>query len=124
MRAKLGDQEMAVLDFVLQRGPISVRETSEHFNATAGLARTTVQTVMERLRKKGFLRRKEQEGIFLYEAALEKDALHSRLIADFIRAKLGGSVSPLVSFLAQKGKLKDEELDVLRKIVEDQEKGK
>ena len=124
MRAKLGDQEMAVLDFVLQNGPVSVREASEHFRTTSGLARTTVQTVMERLRKKGFLGRSEHEGIYVYEAALEKDALHSKLIADFIRAKLGGSVSPLVAFLAQSKRLKDDELEMLRKFVKEQEKGK
>lgn len=113
---------MAVLDFVLHEGPISVRDASDHFSSTTGLARTTVQTVMERLRKKGFLKRKEKDGVFLYEAALQKEVLHSNLIGEFIRTKLGGSMSPLVSYLAKGGKLKDDELEVLKKIVEDQEK--
>lgn len=113
-----------MLDFVLREGPISVRDASEHFSTTMGLARTTVQTVMERLRKKGFLNRKEEGGVFLYQAALDKNALHSNLIGDFIRGKLGGSVSPLVAYLAQRGKLTAEELETLKKIVEEQEKKK
>ena len=112
---------MEVLDFILGNGPISVRDASEHFAEASGLARTTVQTVMERLRKKGFVLRKNEGGVFLYEAALQRRALLDGLIGDFIRTKLGGSVTPLVTYLADGRRLRDDELQQLREIVERQE---
>lgn len=121
MRKSLGDQELQVLDFVLERGPVSAREAGEHFAEAAGLARSTVQTVMERLRKKGFLKRREQDGIFVYEAALERRTLLNEMIGEFIKNRLSGSVTPLVAYLSESRKLKPEELEQLREIVRRQE---
>jgi predicted transcriptional regulator len=116
MKQTLGDQEMEVLDFILGKGPVTVRETSEHFADASGLARTTVQTVMERLRKKGFLERENEGGVFLYRAAVQRRALLDKLIGDFIKNKLGGSVSPFVAFLAEGNKLSEEEIEQLQQI--------
>jgi predicted transcriptional regulator len=118
MRQTLGNQEMEVLNFILGKGPVSVREAGEHFAEESGLARTTVQTVMERLRNKGFLARKSEGGVYLYEAAVQKRALLDALIGDFIRSKLGGSVSPLVAYLADAKNLKEEEIEQLRAIAD------
>src|SRR5207249_331104 len=57
----LGDQELEVLRFVAEHAPISVGEVAERFGEPRGLARTTILTVMERLRKKGFLTRSKAE---------------------------------------------------------------
>ena len=109
---------MEVLDFILGKGPVSVRDAGEHFAEVSGLARTTVQTVMERLRKKGFLERRSEGGLFLYEAAVQRRALMDSLIGDFIRNKLGGSVSPLVAYLADGSRLDKDEIEQLRQIVD------
>ena len=59
----LGEQELALLRFVTDRAPVTVRAALAQFGEPRGLARTTVLTVMERLRTKGYLRRqKTSEG--------------------------------------------------------------
>src|SRR2546423_4997658 len=57
----LGNQELEVLRFVAEHAPISVGEVAERFGEPRGLARTTILTMMERLRKKGFLTRSRGE---------------------------------------------------------------
>lgn len=109
---------MEVLAFILDHGPISVRDASDRFGESAGLARTTVQTIMERLRKKGFLTRSEHEGGFLYEAAMEKRTLFNDLIGEFVRTRLGGSLSPFVAYLAENRTLPKDELQKLRDMVD------
>src|SRR5579863_10483934 len=99
MRKSLGDQEMEVLQFVLDRGPVSLREAAAHFSAPPALARTTVHTVLERLRTKGYLVRERAEDVLRYRAAVERKTLLDGMIKQFVTARLGGSVSPLVAYL-------------------------
>ena len=65
----LGDQELEVLRFVAEQCPISVGEVARQFGVPRGLARTTILTVMERLRKKGFLTRSKNERPARYAPA-------------------------------------------------------
>ncbi len=60
----LGDQELSLLRYVTDHAPITVREVAEQFGETHGLARTTILTMMERLRKKNFLTRRKDGGAF------------------------------------------------------------
>ena len=46
----IGDQELALLRYVAEEGPVTVGQAAEGFGAPRGLARSTVLTVMERLR--------------------------------------------------------------------------
>ena len=115
----LGDQELEIYRFIDEHAPIAGREAADHFAESKNLSRSTVLTVLERLRKKGFLSRKRSEGVFLYSPRVEKaDLLHS-LVGSFVEKTLGGSVSPVVAYLARTRKLTDEELAELRALVDE-----
>jgi predicted transcriptional regulator len=116
MRKTLGVQEMEVLALVLDRGPISLREAADHF-AEMGLARTTVHTVLERLRTKGYLERERQDDVLKYKTVVERKSLLQGLVTQFVTARLGGSVSPLVAYLGEAKNLTDEEIAELRAVV-------
>ena len=62
-RAGIGERELALLHWVQDRGGCSVGEAAEGFGQPAGLARSTVQTMLERLHDKGHLERRRQEGV-------------------------------------------------------------
>lgn len=115
---KLGEQELGVLRYIAEHQPITVRDVAESYGTEAGLARTTVLTVMERLRKKGFLIREEGESGFRYSATQEEGPLLRNVVADFIQGKLRGSISPFAAYLAQADELTAEELAELRAAVD------
>lgn len=97
------------------------------FGEQRGLARTTILTVMERLRKKGYLKRQDKNGVFEYSPCLPKKELMRRLTRSFAEKVLGGSLDPLVAYLAQDAKVTDEQLDELQRLVdalEEKRKGK
>ena len=123
MRRPLGDQELELLRFVADRGPCTVRWTADTFGVEAGLARTTVLTMMERLRRKGYLVRDEGEGAFLYRTAESKGEVMREVVGEFVRKTLGGSVSPFVAYLAQSEELTSEEVQQLRKLVDRLDEG-
>lgn len=67
----LGHLELSVLQYVADHPSITVREVAAHFAETSGLARTTLLTVMERLRSKAYLKRKKAAGASIHGHALQ-----------------------------------------------------
>lgn len=120
----LGEQEMDILKYVDAHSPISVRDVAQYFETEKNLARTTVLTVMERLRKKGFLGRAQLDGVFKYSSKIETSDLLSSKISDFVERTLGGSISPLFSYFISSSNLSDDEIKKLTEMASMLEKSK
>lgn len=114
----IGRAESKILAYVAEHPDSTVREVAENFGRTEGQARTTVLTVMERLRKKGYLTRRSVEGIYRYAPAAPKRELLRGLVRDFVEESLGGSLMPFMAYLADSADLSDEELADLRMLVQ------
>ena len=119
----LGQQELDALQVIRERAPITVGEMAKLFGEPRGLARTTVLTMMERLRKKGYVQRSQESGVFRYVPMSESEEAMKGLVADFVRRSLGGSLSPFVSYLVDSAELDNEEIEKLRKLVDSLDKG-
>jgi predicted transcriptional regulator len=116
-RKSIGDRELALLQFVGERGDATVAEAVEGFGAPRGLARSTVLTMMERLRRKGHLGRRQVAGVYRYaprtaHAAAVRQAVHS-----FVQRTLGGSIAPFVAYLSERPRLTAEEIAELEALV-------
>jgi len=116
-KESLGRLELDVLRYVTDHHPISVREVAAHFAKTSGQARTTLLTVMERLRGKGFLSRRKVDGRHRYTPTVAKADLLHGMVSDFVNDVLGGSVSPFVAYLTRSSKLNDDELRKLEQLL-------
>ena len=114
----LGDQELDALKFLSENPPMTVGEAAKAYGIPRGLARTTVLTVMERLRGKGYLTRRLDKGVFRYAPRVEREDLLKGLVGDFVQRSLGGSLSPFVTYLADSGKLSESEIRELRRMAE------
>ena len=113
----IGDQELALLRFVGEAGPITVGQAAERFGQARRLARSTVLTMMERLRKKGLLARKLADGVYRYRARRSSAELLQGAVERFVERHLDGSVSPFLAYLSDAPKLSDAELSELEEIV-------
>ncbi len=100
-KAALGSTEIEILRYLGDHYPLSVGEVAEHVAQTTGQARTTVLTIMERLRRKGYLTRKRVAGVYRYSPKIPKHDLLRGLVRNFVDTTLGGSVSPFVAFLSR-----------------------
>ncbi len=114
----LGEQQLDVLRYVSDNAPITVGEVARVYGQPRGLARTTILTVMERLRSKGYLSRRKDGAVYRYSPRMDQDDLLKGLVGEFVRRSLGGSLSPFVTYLADSGKLNDREVAELRRMVE------
>lgn len=120
----LGDQELEVLRFISDHEPATVAEVVEGFGAPQGLARTTVLTVVERLRRKRYLRRRKTGGVYRYSPTIPKADLLKGLARDFRERVLGGSLQPFVAHVAEARDVTDEEFEALQELVEQLKRGR
>jgi predicted transcriptional regulator len=120
---QLSDLELNLLRSLAASEGLTVREVAETFGKENGYARTTVQTLLERLRKKSYVTRRAGEGGFVYSSALGQADLMRSVVGKFVSRALGGSVSPLVAYLVEQGELSDEEIKRLRGMLDQLEEG-
>jgi predicted transcriptional regulator len=117
MMKSLGEQELAVLRYVAEHGPATVGEVAERFGEPQGLARSTILTVMERLRQKGYLTRRKVEGVYQYASPVPASELLRDVVGDFVQRTLSGSLSPFAAYLSAAEDVTDEELAQLQDVV-------
>lgn len=115
-RPSMGDQEIAVLRFISEHAPVPARDVIDKFGGEQELARTTILTKIERLRKKGYLVRKRRGGVYCYSPAVPQAEVMQGLVRDFVEKTLGGSVSPMVAYLLETRRLTDTELSELQRL--------
>lgn len=114
----LGSLELAVLQYVIDHHPITVREVAEHFAVASGHARTTVLTVMQRLRDKGYLRRRQRGSVQEYRPTIKKSELLQGMVTQFVQGVLGGNVSPFFAYLTQSASLTKDETRKLEQLLQ------
>ena len=121
MRNKtIGDQELALLQYIAEAGDASVGEVAAGFGEARGLARSTVLTMMERSRAKAYLQRKQVGGgvgVFRYSTTARQDDVVRNAVGSFVEKTLQGSVSPFVAWMSQRTEVSDNELAELEALV-------
>ena len=113
----IGDQELALLRFVSDAGRTTVAQAVEGFGQPRGLARSTVLTMMERLRKKGHLSRRRVDGLYHYAPRTAPGAALQNAVRTFVDRTLGGSITPFVAYVADREGLSDDELEELESLL-------
>ena len=115
--SSVGGQELALLRHIADRGAVTVGEAVDEFGGSHNLARSTVLTMMERLRRKGHLSRRLQDGVYRYRTRKSSAELLKGAVRRFIDRSLGGSVTPFLAYLSEGGEISDSELRELEQIV-------
>ena len=112
-----GEQELALLTWLAEHPAITVGEVADQYGVPRDLARSTVLTMMERLRRKGHLSRRRVQGVFRYTTGAGQDALLKDAVGAFVSRTLGGSVSPFVAYLSDEAEVTPEQLTELEALV-------
>ena len=113
----IGDQELGLLHYLSDHESASVGEVATGFGEPRGLARSTVLTMMERLRSKGYLKRRQLKGMYRYSTATGPGEAMRSAVGSFVEKTLSGSVSPFVAWMSERAKVSDTELAELEALV-------
>lgn len=117
----ISQAELNILTYINDHHPITVRDVAEHFAHTHAYARTTVLTLMERLRQKGYLDRDESRPVHRYAPSIPKAELQQNMVRAFVAQVLGGSLSPFMAFLSREADLTPSEVQELKALVAEKE---
>jgi predicted transcriptional regulator len=120
-RASLGQAEWEILRYVIEHHPVTVREVADHAAETSGQARTTILTVMERLRKKRYLTRRKLAGVYQYSPKVPSSDILQNFVKQFVETTLHGAMSPFFAYLSKSADVSDKELEELKRLVDDLE---
>jgi predicted transcriptional regulator len=96
---------------------MSVVEIWEATGKPRHVSRTTTLNLVDRLEKRGWLRREKVDGVFRYSAAVERQTTEARIANDFVGDFFGGSPSQLLLSLLGSRKISKGEIERLRALL-------
>lgn len=112
--------ETEILRLVWQLEKATVQEVCDKLPAKRKIAYATVQTLLRRLEKKGYLKHYQQGRAHVFYAAVRSEDVIHRSVSDFIERLFGGDPVPLMQYLAEHGKVGAEDIKRLKELVRKQ----
>ena len=97
---------------------LTVREVLEQAYPNSEKAYTTVQTFMNILVDKGFLKRKKIGLVNFYSATVSRENVLRRSLSVLAKRMFQGSFGTMASFLISSAELSEEEIDALKKLLD------
>lgn len=116
---RLGTGELEVLEMLWRDEPVSLSQAHEGLGQPIGY--TTVQTRLNRLVKKGVVK-KSSDRPALYSAAISREQVNQHDLDLLVERVNDGAFLPLVAHLVGDRKLSRDEIDQLKEIIADAEK--
>lgn len=119
MNIKLFDSELKVMDVLWREGDVTAKYISEILNSEVGWNVNTTYTLIKRCIKKGAIERSEPN--FMCHALIPKEQVQEQETTELINKVFDGSADLLFASLLSRKNLSIEEIEKLRKIVNDLE---
>lgn len=99
-------------------GEVTVTQVWETLDRKRGVARNTVHTLIERLARKGWLKRRIDGQVHLFSATSTRTRTLKEMVNRFVDTTFGGSAEGLVLTLLQGRELTAEEAERIRAMIE------
>ncbi|MBN2583261.1 MAG: BlaI/MecI/CopY family transcriptional regulator [Planctomycetes bacterium] len=116
--------ELEILGVLWERGPSSAREVHEALSRERPTAATTTLKLMQIMVDKGLLDRDESQRPQVYRAAVTKERTERKLIGNLLARAFDGSAAQLVMRALSAHDATPEELDRIRRLLDQMEESK
>ena len=111
--------ESQVMDALWRRGPLTFDEVLAEVTATQHWGRATVKTLVNRLLNKKAILSERQSGRHQYRALVERADYVDVESQGLLDRLFEGELTPLISHFAEYRKLKPEEIERLKRLIEE-----
>jgi BlaI family transcriptional regulator, penicillinase repressor len=116
------EAELAILNILWTTGPATVREVHDALSGKQ-IGYTTVLKQMQVMAEKGLLERSERFRSHVYGATLPREQTQQQLASNLLQRAFDGSAKNLVLGALSSKKVSAAELDEIRQILDQFEKG-
>ena len=121
MKHKPTDSELEVLALMWQEGTLNVRQVHDHIKLTRDIGYTTTLKIMQIMFEKGMLKRIKDGKTHKYSTVEPQHQTQSGLINKIVNTAFHGSSKDLVIQALGSSKSSKEELDEIRKYLDELE---
>lgn len=121
---RVSDFELEVLQVFWQHGELTAPEVHSYIASSREVAYNTVKTIIDRLEKKGALKRVRQFGrTLLFQVQVEQKEIVQPMVRGFLDRLFQGDRQALMSQLFQEEELSEDEVAYLEEIIRATKKG-
>jgi predicted transcriptional regulator len=125
LQAFFGELEAEIMEILWDRGPLKGKDIFEAMKDKRKIAYTTVLTVLDRLSRKGFVKKKKKFRSTIFIPTIAKKDFQSLVAQKLVRSAINISNDFAISaFLDIFSEMKSEELEKLSKFIEEKLHGK
>jgi len=117
MKTGLYDSELKVMDVLWKNGDATAKDIAAILNSQLGWSKTTTYTMIKKCIDKGIIERRDPN--FLCRALLTRHEAQEYETMELVEKMFDGSSDLLVASLINGKKLSREQLDKLRKMIND-----
>jgi BlaI family penicillinase repressor len=117
MKARVSESELQLMQVLWDTSPLSATEVHEKLPPGSS-AQKTVRTLLERLQKKGVVKRHKIHGVWVFTPAIERDAYLLHESTSFLQRFFGSDPVPLVAHLVNNQVLTPKDVERLRAILD------
>ena len=114
--------ETEILRLVWELNEATVQQIRDRLPSDRSLAYNTVQTLLCRLEQKGYLKHHLKGRAHVFSALVKPREVIKTTVRDFLGRLFGGDSKPLVQFLAEDGKIDEEDIKRLRELIKKKKK--
>jgi len=114
----LSPSETEILRLVWQLDKATVQDVCDKLPAKRKIAYATVQTLLRRLEKKGYLKHHIRGKAHVFFAAVKSENVIKRSVNDFLDRLFGGDPIPLMQYLAKHGKIDAGDIEKLKRLAD------
>ena len=118
IKVQLSKGEAQVFGILASLEPATVGQVHQNLPDDRNISYATVQTMLRRLEKKGYINHVVKGKAHLFSTLVEADSVKSRSVKDLVNNLFGGDPLSLVLHLAGDKKLKASEIKKLKALLE------
>ncbi|MDQ7818609.1 MAG: BlaI/MecI/CopY family transcriptional regulator [Melioribacteraceae bacterium] len=117
------DSELEILQILWQKGPATVKSVNEILSEKKDVGYTTTLKLMQIMYEKGLVHRNEKDRSHIYTAVIEENKIQKALVEKLLETAFSGSAAKLVMQALGNSKPTKEELDKIRELLNNIERG-
>jgi len=123
-KIKLDELQLKIMKVLWDKGEASAYLIQEELKAEREFAVTTISTVLQRLHKKAIVDFHKEGRQYIYKAIISEKETQASMTSSLVDQLFDGKSSVLVNHLLEEDAFEAEELERLKKLIEEAQKRK
>jgi predicted transcriptional regulator len=119
---RLGDLQLKIMKVLWERRVAGVAEVHQALGGDAGLAYTTVATMLRKMEARGLVQHNAEGRRFIYRAAVRPEAVTRSMAGDVLERLFEGRLADLLSHLLATREVSRAELLELERLIAERKK--